>query len=250
MSQIGRNIKKIRGIKSLSQNAFAEIFAIKRANVGAYEEGRAEPKVALIIKIAEHFGISVDDFLRKDITVNDLFQFDRRTGYLPAKGMLAANTSSAALQAVPLVLRPKDSAYAGLQLLEAEVPVLHLPLPEGRYRAFELSADEDETRGDIAVGQWLGNDVSACIPGHDYLVETNEQKVWWRRFQRVAEDSSYWQQRTGGPYTQELPLEKISAIYQVCMRLTKRISQTDFLVDRVAHLEKNFLALYERLKDA
>ncbi|MTI32320.1 helix-turn-helix domain-containing protein, partial [Xanthovirga aplysinae] len=49
MSYIGKNIRKIRSVKKLSQAAFAQLFDLGRATVGAYEEGRAEPKIDTII---------------------------------------------------------------------------------------------------------------------------------------------------------------------------------------------------------
>ena len=49
MSYIGKNIKKIRSVKKLSQSAFADIFGLKRTSIGAYEEGRAEPKIDKVI---------------------------------------------------------------------------------------------------------------------------------------------------------------------------------------------------------
>lgn len=76
MSFFGKNIKKIRGVKGLSQQAFAEVFSLKRATLGAYEEGRSEPKIDTIIKVANYFSISIDDMLTKEITVNQLLSFD------------------------------------------------------------------------------------------------------------------------------------------------------------------------------
>lgn len=76
MSKIGKNIRKIRITKGLSQTAFANLFDITRASVGAYEEGRAEPKTDVVIKMAKHFSISLEDFLTKEVTVNDLNNFD------------------------------------------------------------------------------------------------------------------------------------------------------------------------------
>jgi transcriptional regulator with XRE-family HTH domain len=76
MSKIGKNIKKIRTVKKLSQAAFAEIFNLARPSVGAYEEGRAEPRIDTLIQIASHFGLSVDTLLRKDLTINELVRFD------------------------------------------------------------------------------------------------------------------------------------------------------------------------------
>lgn len=74
--KFGRNIKKIRSIKKLSQTAFAEIFALKRSSIGAYEEERAEPKLETIIKIATHFNISIDNLINSTITVNELVNFN------------------------------------------------------------------------------------------------------------------------------------------------------------------------------
>jgi transcriptional regulator with XRE-family HTH domain len=76
MSFFGKNIKKIRGVKKLSQQAFADIFLLKRATLGAYEEGRSEPKIDTIIKVANYFSISIDTILTKEITVNQLLSFD------------------------------------------------------------------------------------------------------------------------------------------------------------------------------
>lgn len=76
MTLIGKNIRKIRSVKGLSQAAFAEMFELTRASVGAYEEGRAEPKLDTIITIANHFGISLDLIVKKELTVNELYRFD------------------------------------------------------------------------------------------------------------------------------------------------------------------------------
>ena len=76
MSFFGKNIKKIRGVKRLSQQAFADIFFLKRATLGAYEEGRSEPKIDTIIKVANYFSITIDAILTKEITINELLSFD------------------------------------------------------------------------------------------------------------------------------------------------------------------------------
>ena len=57
MSKIGNNIRKIRSVKNLNQSDFADLFELKRASIGAYEEGRAEPKINTVIEIANYFGV-------------------------------------------------------------------------------------------------------------------------------------------------------------------------------------------------
>lgn len=75
MSKIGSNIRKIRMVKGLSQSAFADLFGLSRASIGAYEEGRAEPKVDAVIGIAKYFSLTLDDIYKKEVTVNQLTNF-------------------------------------------------------------------------------------------------------------------------------------------------------------------------------
>ena len=77
MSFFGRNIKKIRVARKLTQTQFAELFDLKRTAIGAYEEGRAEAKIDTIIKIADYFDLTLDQLLRKEITINEIFHFKR-----------------------------------------------------------------------------------------------------------------------------------------------------------------------------
>ena len=76
MSFFGNNIRKIRKVKKLSQAAFADLFGLTRASIGAYEEGRAEPKMDTIIAIARQFNLTLDEIITKELTVNDLYKFD------------------------------------------------------------------------------------------------------------------------------------------------------------------------------
>jgi transcriptional regulator with XRE-family HTH domain len=77
MSNIGKNIKKLRALKKISQAEFAKKFNLARPSVGAYEEGRSEPKIDTIIEISKAYGLSVDLLLTKDLSINDLFHFDQ-----------------------------------------------------------------------------------------------------------------------------------------------------------------------------
>jgi transcriptional regulator with XRE-family HTH domain len=73
MSFFGRNIKKIRTAKNISQSVFADLFGLTRASIGAYEEGRAEAKIDTIIEIANYFNLSLDQILKKELTINDIY---------------------------------------------------------------------------------------------------------------------------------------------------------------------------------
>ncbi|WP_158857230.1 helix-turn-helix domain-containing protein [Lunatibacter salilacus] len=75
MSKFGKNIKKIRNVRGLTQAQLAEMIEVNRGVVSSYEEGRAEPKIETIIKTAEVFQLSIDLLLKSSVTVNQLSGF-------------------------------------------------------------------------------------------------------------------------------------------------------------------------------
>jgi transcriptional regulator with XRE-family HTH domain len=75
MSSIGKNIRKIRTIKGLSQTSFANLFHLTRASISAYEELRAEPKMDVTLEIAKYFNIPIEELLSHEITVNEFSKF-------------------------------------------------------------------------------------------------------------------------------------------------------------------------------
>lgn len=75
MTYFGTNIKKIRQIKGLSQNSFAELLDLNRGVISSYEDGRAEPKIETVLRIADYFKIPMNDLLSKALTVNQLVNF-------------------------------------------------------------------------------------------------------------------------------------------------------------------------------
>lgn len=76
MTKVGKNIKKIRNVKALSQQAFADLFQLTRGNISSYEEFRAEPKIEIIVNIAKYFGIPLNDFILKELSVNELLHYN------------------------------------------------------------------------------------------------------------------------------------------------------------------------------
>lgn len=72
MSFFGTNIKKIRQVKGLSQKTFADLFDLNRGVISSYEEGRAEPKIETILKVANHFDLDLDKLLTEKLHESQL----------------------------------------------------------------------------------------------------------------------------------------------------------------------------------
>ncbi len=78
MSYLASNIRKLRKAKRLSQTQFANLFSLTRASVGAYEEGRAEPKLDKLIEIARYFGLTLDQLVARKLSINEIFHYDQK----------------------------------------------------------------------------------------------------------------------------------------------------------------------------
>ena len=66
---VGRNIKKLRSKYSLLQKDLAVIAGVSDKTVSAWEKDRIDPRMSVIQKIADHFGIKKSDIIEpSDIT--------------------------------------------------------------------------------------------------------------------------------------------------------------------------------------
>ena len=185
MSFFGKNIKKIRTVKGLSQAAFADIFGLKRAALGAYEEHRSEPKIETIIKIANHFSIKIDTLLKNDITVNELLQFkEDLTTY--SEDIKKENFSK-----VPCITENNNTEYVEHfknEVFVNEMPCLQLPINNTKtFRAFTVSNLEmtNQDKGfypkDIVVGEKTPINVITKLTNGTLVFAILEKTILFRR---------------------------------------------------------------------
>ena len=71
-SILAKNIKQLRLFRSMNQTEFAELFGINRSNIGSYEESRAEPKLEVLMRIADEFDVTLDQLVRKELSITDI----------------------------------------------------------------------------------------------------------------------------------------------------------------------------------
>lgn len=66
MSIFSNNLRFLRIQKGLNLDGFESI-GVKKGTMSNYELGKTEPKFDLLLELSKFFGISIDDFLTKDI---------------------------------------------------------------------------------------------------------------------------------------------------------------------------------------
>lgn len=231
MSHIGKNIRKIRSVKNYSQTDFADRFRLKRATVGAYEEGRSEPKIATLIEIANYFSISVGDLLTKELTVNDLYKFDIFKKELQKSGKhnLRPSEVPVDLVSVPFLsaLQNKDLANKPLEINNLENLVI--PLPKGdEYLAVEVGDKAMEqmgqgiAQGDIIIGRKPKSKQEQFLEDERiYLLQTATGFLV-RKVSNSAE--GYWLKTLNQDYYSTLLKEEaILSYWQIVLRITKNV---------------------------
>ena len=56
-------LKNLRRERRMTQEKLAEVFHISQTSVSKYETGDAVPDLETIVKMADFFGVSLDDFI-------------------------------------------------------------------------------------------------------------------------------------------------------------------------------------------
>jgi transcriptional regulator with XRE-family HTH domain len=178
MSYFGRNIRKIRAAKNISQSTFADLFKLTRASIGAYEEGRAEAKVDTIIEIADYFQLTLDQFLKKELTINDIYHIAEKS-----KKIEQIDQQNKHETEVPLVKLSEYNEFVQnmhkLQFVKA-LQTIKLPGLIKKSMAFEYSETIQTSinsglrNGDILIAQNISpNDIEKIFKNQIYIVIFN-----------------------------------------------------------------------------
>lgn len=71
MEKIGKFILKLRKFKGLTQNELASNLNVSHQAISKWETGTTLPDTAVLVKISEEFGITIDDILSKGMENSD-----------------------------------------------------------------------------------------------------------------------------------------------------------------------------------
>lgn len=247
MSFFGRNIKKIRGVKGLSQKSFAELFDLKRATLGAYEEGRSEPKIETIIKIANYFSITIDSLLTSDLTVNELLRFKEDLildHELEEKEKLVA---------IPYVSERNISNYcnysSNLSFIQ-DLPFINLPIEdEGELRAFMVLNLEmtDHDKGlypkDVVIGEYISEAKMNEYGNGEIVIAVLNNEIILRKIFFIGDDVIF---KAAHKNIEEktYPKSDIKELWKAKYTFIKRLPEIeDQVEDKLLFLERELLKL-------
>jgi len=258
MSTIGKNIKKIRAVKKISQAAFAEMFNLSRGTVGSYEEERAEPKIETIIQIAQKFGLSIDILLTKELTVNELFKFDLFKHEKSAKPAEADVDKDSREDATPLV---RSSQYIEYVVNHQNkdfinrLPFVRLPdTTQKKSRAFEV---QDDSMQWLDTGLHVGDVLSCCPLEADFKDKLKEGQVYVlvvqegiyvRRYKHTKEQLYFVADNSQHPPV-VVDSTEVSELWKVEGFYSTYLNPPLLIEERVSKLEQKMAEIEKRLTE-
>jgi transcriptional regulator with XRE-family HTH domain len=187
MNFLANNLKWLRKSRGLTQEAFAFKIGVKRSLVGAYEEGRAEPRLQTLLNICHYFEVSMDALLLRNLENGTATPADVKGERLRILPVVVDRQNQKELATLVPV---KASAgylkgYGDVDFIES-LPKFALPyfeLSENRsYRLFQIAGDSmlPVPSGAYIIGEyvpdWHHIKNEAC-----YVLITRDEGVVYKR---------------------------------------------------------------------
>ncbi len=189
---VNKNLKHLRLRQELTQKQFAEKLGLKQSVIGAYEEERATPPLAVLLDVCQRYKISMDVLTRKDLS-----QLPEKEWKSSAseKEVLAITVDTSGKENVEFVTQKASAGYlAGYQDPEfiADLPKINFPaLPKNKtFRAFEIQGDSmlPVQPGSILFGEYVER-VEEIKNRKPYVLITTQEGIVFKRVFRFDDDA-------------------------------------------------------------
>ncbi|MBX0289241.1 helix-turn-helix domain-containing protein [Hymenobacter sp. HSC-4F20] len=254
---INTNLKFWRRELSLTQAQMAEKLGIKRSLVGAYEEGRAEPKLATLVNMARLFGISLDQLVTTDFSkkknAKAALQLQAQTAATPEANATRSGNSLRILaltvdkeQNENIELVPQKAAagylngYADPEYLE-ELPKFRLPMlgNTGTYRAFEIAGDSmlPIASGTVIVGRYV-DDWMSIKDGTPCIVVSSKEGIVFKRVFNRLKDAAMLALHSDNPLYSpyQIDVEDVVEIWEAKAYISSTFPIADLSLNRLASI--------------
>jgi len=196
MSLISNNLKFLRKKIGLTQEQMAEQIGIKRSLLGAYEEGRADPRISNLLKFSEIFSLTVDQLIGMDLAAGNGIRGDDEHEELRKNDLRVLSITVDKNDRENIELVPQKAAagylngYSDPEYIE-ELPKFQLPILPGNatYRAFEISGDSmlPLRSGTIIIGQFVEK-MEDLKNGKTYVMVTRDEGIVYKRIFKYADN--------------------------------------------------------------
>lgn len=183
-----KNLVYLRVQKGLSQEQLASTLGYAR-NVYKHYEYTKELDAAFLVKVSKYFGVSINDFLEKDLSAVDHELLKHKIESLQLGSglkILTITVNDKQKENIEFVsVKAKAgylAGYADPQYM-AKLRKFSFPLPTvGTFRAFEIEGDSmpPHKKGSIVIGKYIET-LPEVKNGKTYIVVTKDEGVVYKR---------------------------------------------------------------------
>ncbi|MEJ8802451.1 LexA family transcriptional regulator [Pontibacter sp. H249] len=239
-----------------TQAQLADKLEIKRSLVGAYEEGRAEPKLATLVNISRLFDITLDDLITKDLS-NPSESIEPASAKVGGRlRVLAITVDEQQRENIELVPYKASAGYlngyADSEFIE-ELPRFKLPMlgAGGTYRAFEISGDSmlPIASGAVIVGRFV-EDWSSIKDGSPCIVVSQKEGVVFKRIYNKIKDASMLRLHSDNPVYSpyEIGVEDVIEIWEAKSYISSSFPIADLSLDKLSSIVLDLQKEMQKLK--
>ncbi|QNF34582.1 LexA family transcriptional regulator [Adhaeribacter swui] len=257
---INTNLKFLRKQTGLTQSQLAEKLNIKRSLIGAYEEGRAEPKLSTLVNISKLFNISLDVLITKDLPSSST-ESSSMAVQRPNNGnlrVLAITVDREDRENIELVPQRASAGYlngyADPEFIE-ELPRFRLPMlsNQGTHRAFEISGDSmlPIASGAVIIGRFIEDwttikDGTPCI-----IVSQKEGVVFKRIFNKLKNEAVLYLHSDNPSYSPyQIQVEDILEIWEARAYISTTFPIADLSLNKLTSIVLDLQQEVLKLKKA
>ncbi len=252
MKRISTNIKVLRDLRKISQENLSLQLDITRARLGAYEEGRNEPPIELMIKIADYFHVSVDALVRADLRKTDpdaLMKIGKNRVLFP---ILVDKDNNDCVEVVTIRASAGYlNGYADPDYIE-KLPMMNLPFKvTGKHRTFPIQGDSMPPlkTGSFVVGKYMES-LDEIKNGNTYILITKDEGIVYKRVYRGNNLSIlelHSDNKTYSPY--QIKAKDVLEVWEfVCCLNTSDKKEEEISMESVMHMLKSMKVEIESIK--
>ncbi len=221
MNFLNQNIKYLRKEYKLTQDGLASKLEIKRSLIGSYEEGRAVPKIQVMQKLSDFFGINIDSLINNDLSKGHTpLQFEKGSK-LRILSTVVDQEGDELVTLVPV----KASAgylngYADTEFIES-LPRFSMPFPElskdRTYRVFQIKGDSmlPVPSGSYIFCEYI-QDWTDIKDGKTHIIVTSDDGVVYKRAYNKLEQKRCLSLKSDNPEypPYEVPVDSILEVWK------------------------------------
>ncbi len=245
------NIKHLRKKGELSQQQLANVLQIPRTTLGDYERGHTEPNVDMLIKLAQHFQVSIDALLTQKLWHRDLVIINN-----PDFKVLAISVDEKNRENIEFVNAVAQAGYLdGYQDPDyiKELPKMYFPnIPQGSYRAFEIQGESmiPLPSGSIVVCSYVER-MEEIKNERTYVIATHLDGVVYKRILLNPDGSSLTAMSDNPvfpPY--KIAFRDIAEIWQYYAHVSfsdARSTEENALDEKISDIQKTVHLLKEKI---